>query len=87
MLSQLGSVHERFNEVQVAIEYYGEAAKLRPNDGSIDVELGLAYERYGAIAQAIESFERALKKSATEMTPNFRRTLESRIINLRMRPK
>ncbi|MGH8566942.1 MAG: hypothetical protein ACREXU_02740 [Gammaproteobacteria bacterium] len=47
LLSQLGSVHERFNEVEVAIEYYGEAAKLRPNDGSIDVELGLAYERTG----------------------------------------
>jgi tetratricopeptide (TPR) repeat protein len=58
-----GGVLRRLGRNDAAIEQLSAAQRLAPEDGDVEVELGLAYMVTGADAAAIDAFKRAIAKN------------------------
>jgi Flp pilus assembly protein TadD len=56
-------VLRRLGRNDAAIEQLSAAQRLAPEDGDVEVELGLAYMVTGADAAAIDAFKRAIAKN------------------------
>jgi tetratricopeptide (TPR) repeat protein len=85
LLSLLASIYDRSGDFKNAEQLYKDLATQRPYDGSINLDLGFLYEKYGKYLHAINSFEVGLEKDRDIMTKEFREAIETRMRNLQLK--
>ena len=60
-VSNLGTIFEQKGELELAIEYYDKALKLKPDYGEVYYNLGNVFLQQGKLEAAIDSYKQALK--------------------------
>lgn len=58
---QLGDLYSDHKQYAKAIEYYGKALEIRPNDVNVRTDLGTAYWYAGDAPKALAEYENSLK--------------------------
>ena len=73
--SNLGTLYYQMGRFDLAIERFGQAADLQPNNAQIARNLGDAYARVGRDAEARAAYERALGLAEAAIAVNARDTV------------